>query len=41
MAALVSFHNTIPNNTLPVFYSAGKVNGREWKPLLSHGSFVS
>ena len=41
MAALVSFHNTIPNNTLPVFWSAGKANGREWKPLLPRGSFVS
>ena len=42
MAALVSFHNTIPNNTLlPVFWSAGSANGREWKPLLPRGSFVS
>ena len=41
MAALVSFHNTIPNNTLPVFWAAGKANGREWKPLLPRGSFVS
>ena len=41
MAALVSFHNTIPNNTLPVFWAAGRVNGREWKPLLPRGSFVS
>jgi len=41
MAALVSFHNTIPNNTLPVFWAAGKVNGREWKPLLPRGSFVA
>ena len=41
MAALVSFHNTIPNNTLPVFWSAGKANGREWKPLFPRGSFVS
>ena len=41
MAALVSFHNTIPNNTLPVFWCAGKANGREWKPLLPRGSFVS
>ena len=41
MAALVSFHNTIPNNTLPVFWAAGKANGKEWKPLLPRGSFVS
>ena len=41
MAALVSFHNTIPNNTLPVFWSAGKANGREWKPLLPRGSYAS
>ena len=41
MAALVSFHNTVPNNTLPVFWSAGKVNGKEWKPLLPRGSFMS
>ena len=41
MAALVSFHNTIPNNTLPVFWATGKANGREWKPLLPRGSFVS
>lgn len=41
MAALVSFHNTIPNNTLPIFWSAGKVNGREWQPLLPRGSFRS
>ena len=39
--ALVSFHNTIPNNTLPVFWAAGKANGREWKPLLPRGSFGS
>lgn len=41
MAALVSFHNTIPNNTLPVFWASGKANGREWKPLLQRVSFVS
>lgn len=41
MAALVSFHNTIPNNTLPVFWCGGEANGREWKPLLPRGSFVS
>ena len=41
MAALVSFHNTIPNNTLPIFWSSGRANGKEWKPLLPRGSFVS
>ena len=41
MAALVSFHNTIPNNTLPVFWCAGQANGREWRPLLPRGSFMS
>ena len=41
MAALVSFHNTIPNNTLPVFWSSGRANGREWQPLLPRGSFLS
>ena len=41
MAALVSFHNTIPNNTLPVFWAAGRANGREWKPLLPRASFGS
>ena len=39
MGALVSFHNTIPNNTLPVFWSSGVANGREWKPLFPRGSF--
>lgn len=33
MGALVSFHNTIPNNTLPIFWSSGIVNDRPWKPL--------
>ena len=41
MAALVSFHNTVPNNTLPVFWCAGRANRREWKPLLPRGTFVS
>lgn len=41
MAALVSFHNTIPNNTLPVFWASGTANGREWKPLLPRGTFSS
>jgi hypothetical protein len=33
-AALMAFHNTIPNNTLPVFWSNGRVNERSW-PLFS------
>jgi hypothetical protein len=33
MGALVCFNNTIPNNTLPIFWSSGDVNGRPWKPL--------
>ena len=41
MGALVSFHNTIPNNTLPVLWAAGRANGREWVPLLPRGSFAS
>ena len=41
MAALVSFHNTVPNNTLPVFWCAGRANRREWKPLLPRATFTS
>jgi hypothetical protein len=33
LGALVAFHNTIPNNTLPVFWSNGKVNDKPWIPL--------
>jgi hypothetical protein len=33
MGALVAFHNTTPNNTLPIFWSYGKVNDVQWKPL--------
>jgi len=33
MGALVVFHNTVPNDTLPVFWSSGTVNERPWKPL--------
>ncbi len=39
MAALICFHNTIPNNTLPIFWSNGKVNGIPWKPLFPRVSF--
>ena len=41
MAALVSFHNTIPNNSLPVFWSAGNANGRAWQPLLPRGTYAT
>ena len=34
-ALLISFHNTVPNNTLPIFWSNGRVNERNWKPLFS------
>jgi len=31
--ALLLFHNTIPNNTLPVFWSNGRVREKAWHPL--------
>jgi len=33
MGVLVAFHNTVPNNTLPIFWSSGIVNEKPWKPL--------
>ena len=39
MGALVAFHNTIPNNTLPAFWSSGTVNDRSWEALLPRASF--
>lgn len=33
LGALVAFHNTVPNNTLPIFWSSGTVNDKPWKPL--------
>jgi len=33
LGALIAFHNTVPNNTLPIFWSSGIVNGKQWKPL--------
>ena len=32
---LFTFHNTVPNNTLPIFWSNGRVNEKQWKPLFS------
>jgi hypothetical protein len=32
---LFTFHNTVPNNTLPIFWSNGRVNERPWKPLFA------
>ncbi|MGA2985473.1 MAG: ATP-binding protein [Terriglobia bacterium] len=34
-ASLIVFHNTVPNNTLPIFWSNGRVNERGWRPLFS------
>jgi len=33
MGLLVAFHNTYPNNTLPIFWSNGMVGERDWKPI--------
>ena len=33
MGLLISFYNTIPNNTLPIFWSNGNVAEKPWKPL--------
>jgi len=33
MGGLVAFHNTVPNNSMPIFWSNGTVNDRQWKPL--------
>ena len=37
MAALVCFHDSIPNNTLPVFWSNGTVGRKSWRPLFPRG----
>ncbi len=37
LGALVLFHNTVPNNTLPIFWSNGTVNDKQWKPLFPRG----
>ena len=33
LGLLVAFSNTIPNNTLPIFWSNGSVAEKPWKPL--------
>lgn len=33
MATLICFHNTVPNNTLPIFWSNGVVREKPWRPL--------
>ena len=35
MGLLVAFSNTIPNNTLPIFWSDGSVAEKPWAPLFS------
>lgn len=32
--ALVAFENTVPNDSLPVFWSAGTVDEKPWVPLM-------
>ena len=33
MGALVAFHNTTPNNSLPIFWCSGRANEKTWRPL--------
>jgi hypothetical protein len=33
IGALVIFHNTAPNNTLPIFWCSGRANDKSWRPL--------
>ena len=33
LGALVAFHNTVPNNTLPIFWSNGRVGDKQWTPI--------
>jgi hypothetical protein len=33
IGGLVAFHNTVPNNTLPIFWSNGRVGDKEWRPI--------
>ena len=39
--ALVAFEHGIPNNTLPIFWSSGRYDGREWTPLFKRETFVA
>jgi hypothetical protein len=39
LGGLVLFHNTVPNNTLPIFWCNGTVNERPWQPLFPRASW--
>lgn len=39
LGGLVLFHNTAPNNTLPIFWCNGTVNERPWRPLFPRASW--
>jgi hypothetical protein len=39
LGSLVLFHNTVPNNTLPIFWCNGAVNDRPWLPLFPRASW--
>jgi hypothetical protein len=39
--ALVAFEHGIPNNTLPIFWSSGRYDGREWTPLFKRETLVA
>jgi hypothetical protein len=39
MGALVVFHSSVPNNTLPIFWSNGTVNDRPWHPLFPRAAW--
>ncbi|MCP1927380.1 phosphoribosyltransferase-like protein [Bradyrhizobium elkanii] len=39
LGGLVLFHNTVPNNTLPIFWCGGTVNERLWHPLFPRASW--
>jgi hypothetical protein len=39
--ALVAFEHAIPNNTLPIFWSSGRYDGREWTPLFKRETFIA